>query len=324
MGLRPSPLASLAQLTDVDVAGQDGLVSLARLTYNADAELWMPRTPSAFDGQTGAPLPAEVWTTLTGVSAGTGGGNFGFGLIIDGIAYQTRSAFKVDLRDLTETATTARPYAGGSRHTSANGVIYSKQIQSPWAFYAYYPGSDTWLQRSDTPNDSSTAVIAGLDGYVYELASLNRFSRYDPYQNIWTARAVHGEDRRNGALIGAAGRIWYFGGALGGNFSPETDRAQSYDPVTDTWTDLASMPIAQTSGVAVYINGLFYIFGGGDAANDNTQIQVYSPQLDAWDVLSVETPAALVNGIGGVFNNRVVILQPTAGESASGNLWIFG
>ena len=78
------------------------------------------------------------------------------------------------------------------------------------------------------------------------------------------------------------GKIYVFGGSVGGNIPTILSSVEEYDPVTDTWTHKTSMPSDLGSASAASFDGKIYISGGSSVYGPSvTNIMYeYDPGID--------------------------------------------
>lgn len=322
----PQGVTALADLDDVDVTAHDGLTAGARLTHSADLGLWTPKIPSPFDGLSTPSLP-DNWQ-----SAGLGGdyirglmgsptatiygdklyattpysGGFGTGTdfqsfdLSDGSL--TRATINADLSTDGDANSLAR--IGASLYTwhgdgDGAGCVFGRLLLDTEVWEALPLPSTAGMA------DRSRAALVALGGQVYYFAgwgnsgSPNLLGRYDPFDQSWEqlSAPVDNLGPEPAAFVEAGGDLYMF--VWQANWR--------YDPAADTWTEIAPWPNATGSSddapsAAIYHNGLIYLFRG-------TELWVYSPSLDAFDLLDTVNPISVTRGSAtcSMWNGRIVV-----------------
>ena len=134
--------------------------------------------------------------------------------------------------------------AGGSL-TTFDTVIYALKGNGTNELWSYYPGCDTWIQKTDIPK-------------------------------FWTGAIKPTKVKSGGALVAYDNSIYAF---KGGN----TKEFWMYIPATDTWVPKCSLVTIdgkkiKGGGSLEVLDTLIYAFVGGGT----NHFYAYAPSLDAW------------------------------------------
>lgn len=325
-------IPSLAELTDVDLsaAGYVGASEGAGLLYRDDAAAWVGDA-SAFAGAAGDTLDGP-WTSVGAFSDGSYYAGYAGGVdaVLDGKFYRLgRRAFgsngvgvsySYDLTSGTATLLAPHPNLGNARLTQQARigstfyvvVVNSNSTELP-ELYAYYPSTDSWLQRTDWPggsisgNDNVKIVAHRGKLYVGGWWQAGAWRAYDPVTNSWSSKAgVPSAARVNRGMRFASDGDHIYLLSTDGVF-------YRYSHVDNAWTSRAAPPaVTNTASTASFImqfvGGVLYVFG----LNADNSMWVYSPQLDEWDELTTTDPnTGGQGGLVGEWNGRITVLDDT-------------
>lgn len=178
-------------------------------------------------------------------------------------------------RDAFAFAIGSKAYVGGG--TDSIGILNND-------LWEYIPGSDTWIEKSNTPFTATSwqSPAFSLDGYGYILISdtANQLWQYNPGLDTWTQKAaLPGVIRMTPAYF-VIGNKFYLGGGYNGYFDSSFS---SYDPSTDSWTSIAPMPYYFEEGYGFSANNNGYITGIEDTLYALAPfVFEYNPLTNSW------------------------------------------
>jgi len=147
----------------------------------------------------------------------------------------------------------------------------------------YDPATDQWRRVSSSAPVDQPVGAAVIGGFVYiwggRKASITNLTRYDPAAGTFTGLAqLPPGDIVGGAAAALGGRLYHFGGNVGGN---ETASCYVYDPGLDQWFAIADLPTARRLAVAAALDGKIYVIGGRNTAgNMLADTLEYDPAAD--------------------------------------------
>ena len=140
--------------------------------------------------------------------------------------------------------------------------------------YEYDPVADTWSAKAVIPTARGCMSASAVDGKIYviggrdnasdDASRLSTVEVYNPVTNTWAAGADMPTARRYPVSAAVGGRIYIFGGEIGGATYLST--VEAYDPATDTWSTLDSMPVERVVFSGSVFDGKVYFFGGFNAS----------------------------------------------------------
>ncbi len=194
-----------------------------------------------------------------------------------------------------------RVKAGGSLVTFGD-KIYAFKGGGVNEFWAYLPGQDTWIRKTDMPmfyydptkktKVKTGAALVAYDTVIYAFKGGNtkEFWMYIPFSDTWarccSLSTPDGKKiKAGGALVALDDMIYAF---VGGN----TVHFYAYSPMTNTWTqkyDAAFDPNpaklrkikVKDGGSLTALDGKIYGFKGGNKPN----FGYYNPTEDTWYTL---------------------------------------
>jgi hypothetical protein len=186
-----------------------------------------------------------------------------------------------------------------------------------------------WYNLPSLPAPLNGSAYANVDQDIYVIGGVlgaTQFNTvwrssflYSPWAGTWTSRAAMVTSRSYAAAAGGSnGRLYVFGGYLGGSNVPGT-LVEEYNPATDTWTIRAPMPTARARAKAIQLNGMIYVIGGVNAFGVavNT-VEAYNPLTNSWITRApMSSPRA---DFGASIINAVVPLNATEAVVAGGRL----
>lgn len=103
---------------------------------------------------------------------------------------------------------------------------------------------------------------------------------FDATTARWSSCAALPRGMNHIGLVGAAGKLYAFGGFVRQNRGPVVD-ANVYDPATDRWTAIASVPSARGSIAITVLDGKIHLVGGRDEHSVGTH-DVYDPATNTY------------------------------------------
>lgn len=332
----------LAKLKDTDVEAGDGEVIGARLVFDADAGVWVPRTRSPFDGAAGDPL-ANIWNSGPTLPLATKNHNpvvIGNKLHLPGGADAGGTAqTRHDVYDTDNNAWTTAAALPAARERTAHGliggVLYLGGTFGDTAAYAYFPESNTWslaLAAAPTPTGGGAGRVQGstMLGRLWTIedgsGTTGRLFAYDPMSNTWAEHAPMPAPRTSGTVFAAGGKLYYLGGLEPGTTSALAT-CHRYDPVLDAWDQLRPLPTALAGSAAIVTGGIVYLLGGRDTAGVTDTMRAYTPKFDAYDELpDAQLPQTRMSAGAGLIAGRIYQAggQRTTGATATVALDIYG
>jgi hypothetical protein len=213
---------------------------------------------------------------------------------------------------------TPRAYASAVVHQNqiyvVGGVSCTSNCQQ---FYnavgtleAYDPQTDTWEQLPPMPTPRVGPLVAALNGKIYVMGGFNRENGTDfelftrrvvEIYNIATRTWIRGPDmlkpRAWGKAVVLNGEIYVLGGCGDYTYSPGYHGGcEVYDPSANSWSNCASFNPGRYLQAAITYNSKIYMIGGDswESGSDEvySDIQVYDPFTDRWDVRTPMSTAA--------------------------------
>jgi len=132
-----------------------------------------------------------------------------------------------------------------------------------------------WSKHAPIPRKSEEFSFATANDKIYlfggnpggdHAAPPGLVQEYDPAGDRWTVKKPMPFPTHHLAVVGFAGKIYLFGGAIqpqpGGPNQLPVNNSWEYDPVADSWKALAPLPTARMAAVAAEVNGKIYVLGG--------------------------------------------------------------
>jgi len=330
----PPAAASLAALTDVDVDGGVGLVNLAGLAYDGQAELWRPRSyfgglegnlisggveeiASLFpDGQRSAGVPHvgldgdRLWRIGGASSTGS-------------LAAPRISYYDLNTGTFTDGLTNS-PASGDFPGAVVGGIPYVTRSGTPYNLYRYRVGTNSWDDLGLRPNRYGIdyCQLASFGGRV---VVMNRDSlhAYSPASATWAQLPTPSglADQYSPTMLDAGGFLYLIGGQDGNDGNTKVDRVARFNPATGAWEERAPLPTPLGEVACVYHQGILYALGGvatGGAASDGGY--AYFPESNAWiELTDLVLPAATSGGSIGSYGDAIVW---NPGDNVGRQFWI--
>jgi len=161
---------------------------------------------------------------------------------------------------------------------------YNQATMGSDDFEAYDITQNTWTGLKSLPADLDHLMGTTFDGKIYifggntvmedEIRS-NRYYRYDPKTDAWTALGEMPYRNSEAFAVATSEYIYILGGR-----GRELIR---YDPSGDSWDFLAPMQFERNHLGAVELDGKIYAIGGRDLNHVATNtVEVYDPETDTW------------------------------------------
>ena len=138
-----------------------------------------------------------------------------------------------------------------------------------------------------------------LNGYIYVSGgfcgkTLNTAQRYSPATNTWEIVSPMMQAREGHCLIACSGHVYAIGGSCGQDNSEVLKGVERYDPRQDSWSPVSPMQSQRNGACGVQLYQRIYIIGGqfkvytdGPMIKTNFRSsEVYSPNLDQWDMIA--------------------------------------
>jgi N-acetylneuraminic acid mutarotase len=161
-------------------------------------------------------------------------------------------------------------------------------------FWAYHPGTDTWVQKSTPPLISRQGVTFVINGKAYlctgmEIGNTTAHAEvweYDPATDSWTQK----NNFPGGARISAFGFAIGNKGYIGGGSFPAPNSFYydfwEYDPANDSWTQIPNYPLPEYAGFGTFVvNGIGYVVGGLNSASitiPGNKVWSFNPTTNQW------------------------------------------
>jgi N-acetylneuraminic acid mutarotase len=180
---------------------------------------------------------------------------------------------------------------------------------------------------SMTPR-AATLIAGGLILAVWAVAPAQSQNKA---AGVWSAKAPMPAIRNEVAAAALDGKLYVFGGNVGGGAADLT-RTEVYDPATDKWRTLAPLPRGANHMSAAVLNGKIYVVGGFANSRHFDPINgafEYDPAKDSWNTLApissprgsvglaaVDGKLHAIGGRGPDFKPVQVhqVLDPTSGQ----------
>jgi N-acetylneuraminic acid mutarotase len=201
---------------------------------------------------------------------------------------------------------------GGKGYVTCGATGSGTHLDATWE---YNPATDTWTAKATFPGAGrfgATSFILNGQGYVccggtggaagpYE----SDLWRYDPVQNLWSARAALPDQGRVGAAGFSADGKGYVMAGLQADQS-FTNELWAYDPGTNSWAIRASLPGEGMSYAEAYSVGNIGVVVGGHGMNsDPFNCWYYTPGTNSWTSLPNYVGSATWTGASMVIGDRI-------------------
>lgn len=175
------------------------------------------------------------------------------------------------------------------------------------------PATNSWSNITPVPEPLHHYGLTAANGRLYLLGAyqgstftpMNRGYVFIPDSNLWRPVANLPVARGAHMAVEFGGKIFLFGGIIGGLTTTRTD---VYDPATNSWTTVADMPSAREHTAAARIDSLIYVIGGRIGSTNNNILEAYSPATNTWS-----TKPPMPTARGGL-----------AAAAMNGRLYVFG
>jgi N-acetylneuraminic acid mutarotase len=174
-----------------------------------------------------------------------------------------------------------------------------------------------WLTKSAIPPRTGHFLCAvndilysvgGMDG----IGVLLKLDKYNIAQDTWEALAPIPEPRDGASAVGAAGKIYYFGGGQ----SPWKVSNYEYNPSSNTWLKKSNDCVAGRNMACCQYNDTVYVIGGERIKiGISNSVHTYDPQSDTWTAKSSMNTARTKLAVCAV-NGKIYAIGGTDGSSA--------
>lgn len=179
---------------------------------------------------------------------------------------------------------------------------------------------DTGFPARETP------TAAALGDWIYVIGGIPRWSRTDPLkvadrynwrEKRWEVATAMVSPRCTMCAVGAAGKLWVFGGHDG---CSELDDVISFDPATGTWTESdfqMTVPRPMASATLISNDQMLIIGGVTPQSVKRDTVELYSISHDIFRPLASMKTARAYAGVGTI----IVNLEETNLPEEHGSSW---
>jgi N-acetylneuraminic acid mutarotase len=198
--------------------------------------------------------------------------------------WETKMSMPTNRSQIEANVVNGKIYVAGGRTSGPQSTVSIMEV--------YDPATDSWETEPSMPYPVVSYVSAVANGKIYIIGGqdeyltysgepcLNTTQIYNPETRTWTIGAPAPAQLWQGAAAATSGvytpkRIYVFGGMSG--FAMGLDQTLIYDPEADVWTTGATMPTARYNPVAAVVNDVLYVIGGGQALNQLSANEQYTP-----------------------------------------------
>jgi N-acetylneuraminic acid mutarotase len=134
---------------------------------------------------------------------------------------------------------------------------------------------------------------------------------YDPSSGIWEEKAQLNTARRSAPACVLDGKIYIFGGSVGGGSGIQLNSLEVFDPAKNEWTVLQASSRSRYYCTMNGANGKLYVIGGTEnepAPYHNVDlVEEYDPATDLWTTKSsMSIPLAFMTSC--VYENKVYVV----------------
>jgi N-acetylneuraminic acid mutarotase len=197
------------------------------------------------------------------------------------------------------------PAAAGPVGYVVGGLAAGSSVPNP-DLQMYDPGTGTWTQLTDMPNQRFSPVVGWIGGLLYAaggydttFVATNDLQVYNPATNAWdNATPANMPNARGGGAGGvgvcASGSgpcLFHVGGGPDSSFANTTLETWQYDPSTNAWTQLDSKPAGSSPdghilGAGVGCLGQIYVGGDYRGFHEFYRLDATQPAGSQWTQLA--------------------------------------